>query len=512
MRSILLLAVAVATALGTVGCQASGVDKAGAQTTVLRLATVDPINDNGQSFAPQAFIDNLKAVSGGKLKVQVSTDYGQGNVKAESSLVKAIAAGDVDGGWPSTRSFAAAGIPGLSAVEAPMTITSYAAERALVSGPVAKKLLATLDGSGVVGLGLTVGALRRPFAAKAALLGVEDWQGVRFRYFDSPVQSEAITALGATPVNASLDWVDLVLAGKLRGAEFDVAQYSESGLRLEAGNVTSNVVLWPKMFVLSLSRKRFDSLTKQQQGWVREAAGKAVRASVDATYDENGLAKQLCAGGVHFRPATPAQLAGLRTALQPVVARLAADPTDGPLLRQILAIAAQHPQQEISVGAGSCRNGVTDPVGAIPSTVSSLPDGIYRASISADEVAAAGHSNASGLSGTWTLTVRHGTYEVRCRPLTVSSKDCGEAVYDGPLDVGDLRGDRHTAYFVYLPQRLAKLTGCKLPTSTFEHGHCASAAPYRATWVTDGANLTFSDFRGVGDTDELSIKPWRKIG
>ena len=49
-------------------------------------------------------------------------------------------------------------------------------------------------------------------------------------------------------------WLDEVLAGNMRGAEFDIAQYFNNGLRTEAPNVTSNVVLWPKVYVLSLSQ------------------------------------------------------------------------------------------------------------------------------------------------------------------------------------------------------------------------------------------------------------------
>ena len=66
-----------------------------------------------------------------------SPPYGDGAAAAESEIVQAIAAGEVDGGWPTVRAFANAGIPGLQAVEAPMTITSYDAEKELVSGPVA---------------------------------------------------------------------------------------------------------------------------------------------------------------------------------------------------------------------------------------------------------------------------------------------------------------------------------------------------------------------------------------
>ena len=255
-RAGIRVVIAIAIMALAAACQATrNVDKTGGDTTVLRLATFEgQVNANGQNYGPQAFVDNLRKLSGGRLKVELTTDYGGDAPDAESRLVRAIASGEVDGGWPSTRAFANAGISGLGVVEAPMTITSYAAEKALVSGPVAGKLLSRLDGTGVVGLGLTVGPLRRPFAAKAPLLGPGDWQGVRFRVFNSPVQADAVRALGATPVNLSLSFIDELKAGTLRGAEFDIPQYEHNGFAAEAGHVTANVVLWPKVFVLASAR------------------------------------------------------------------------------------------------------------------------------------------------------------------------------------------------------------------------------------------------------------------
>ena len=190
MRTTGPWAAAVATAVLVAACSAGG-DKAGAETVVLKLATIDRVSNNGQSggpgwnwsqsYGPQAFVDSLEEASGGGIKLEVTTDYGQGAPDAESDLVEAIASGDVDGGWPSTRAFANAGITGLEAVEAPMMLTSYAAEKALVSGPVADQLLEQLDGTGIVGLDLAVGPLRRPFAAEAPLLGPENWAGATFR-------------------------------------------------------------------------------------------------------------------------------------------------------------------------------------------------------------------------------------------------------------------------------------------------------------------------------------------
>ena len=393
-----------------------------------------------------------------------------------------------------------------------MTIMSYDAEKALVSGGIAATLLHELDGSGVVGLGLAVGPLRRPFASEAALLGPEDWHGARFRAFNSPVQADTIRGLGGTPVNLGFGWIDEVAAGNLRGAEFDIAQYAANGGGTTAGNVTGNVVLWPKVFVLSMSRKRFDALTDQQQGWVRKAAEEAVRASVEATYDETTPARQLCDEGVQFSDASPDQIAALRTSIAPVIAALAADPTSGPLLQQIQALAAQNPGPDEPDVPSSCVHAASAPgePGAVPEQVSELPDGLYRVEITAEEVAAAGKSNNDGGSGTWSLKVHDGTYEVTCRPVSnPPGHDCGNAVTDKPVDAGHLRGTGSTVYFVYSEELLSSLNGCEpLPSSS--PNQCGPNQNYWLTWALNGDTLRFSDSHPF-DVLSFTIKPWRKI-
>jgi TRAP-type C4-dicarboxylate transport system substrate-binding protein len=502
-----------AAAVGTVAlvaaCSATpGADKSGSETVVLKLATIDLVNNNGQSYGPEAFVENLEEVSGGRIKVEVTTKYGQSAPEAESDLVGAIVSGEVDGGWPSTRAFANAGITGLEAVEAPLTVTSYAAEKALVSGPVADMLLAELDGTGVVGLELAVGPLRRPFAAEAPLLGPEDWAGATFRVYNSPVQTDAVRLLGATPVNLGLGWIDEVRAGRLRGVEFDIAQYAAMGQTTEAGNVTANVVLWPKVFVLSINQKRFDALSDEQQNWVREAADKAMQVSVDSTYDETTLAQELCEKGTRFIAANPDQIAALRSSLQPVLDGLAGDPANGALLTEIQAIAADHPEPDVPTVPEACRQGTVDDqsVGAVPDDTADLPDGEYRVEITTDDVAAARLDNRDGHSGTWTFTVRDGTYEMRCRPLDDPGIDCGQEVDDGPFDAGYLRGTGQTVTLVHDPELISKLSGCKLPVSETLPDHCGPGGGVTLTWGIEGDSLTFS-----GDV-WWGLESWTKIG
>jgi TRAP-type C4-dicarboxylate transport system substrate-binding protein len=438
--------------LATAACSTGApADRAGGETVTLKLGTIDHVNPDGQSFGVQAFVDNIPKVSDGRLKVEVVEEYGDGAPTADADLVKAIADGKLDGGWVGTRGFGAAGVHGLEAFEAPMVITTYAAQKALVSSDVATQALASLDTSGVIGVGLTVGALRRPFAAKSALAGPEDWEGVKFRSFNSDLQSDTVEALGGVPVSMGFGWIDEVKAGRLRGAEFSLAQYHQSGYGKEAGNVTANVVLWPKMFVLSMSRQKFDALSEQQRGWIQEAADLGVKASLEATYDESSIARELCTRGVRFKDATPAQLLGLRTRLTPILDRLAADPQSGPLLTKIKAVTAQTPPSETLVVDNDCRQGVSiddRAAGAVPKTAAAIPDGVYRVQITSDEVLAAGLDNHDGNSGVWTFSVRDGRYEMRCQPVAAPGDDCGGSTQSEPLDKGGLRGKSDVAYVV----------------------------------------------------------------
>jgi TRAP-type C4-dicarboxylate transport system substrate-binding protein len=497
-------------------CSNGASDKAGGETLVLQLATIDSVNNNGQSFGPQAFVDALSEVSDGRLRVEVIEAYGEGRADAESQLIEAIATGDIDGGWPSTRAFASAGISGLEVVEAPMTITSYEAEKALVSSPVAEQLLSRLEDSGVFGLGMAVGPLRRPFAAEAPLLGLEDWAGTPFRVYNSPVQELALSAVDALPVNVGYTWLEDVNAGRLRGAEFDIAQANLIGLAAEAGNVTSNVVLWPKVFVLSISQQRFDALTDEQRDWVQDAARRATQASVDATYDETTPARELCDAGARFVEASETQIGELRAAFQPVIDDLGADSEDAALLEAIQRIASEHPGVEQPDVSTECTQGVATRVdpGEATDEISDIPEGTYRVELDLEDVANAGFTNEGGLTGTWTLVVERGTWALYCQPLD-SPQDCGHTgseVHDTPFEAGHLRGTNDTAHFVGDAELLASLNGCDSDDPCAADFSYMAEFTYVLSWVVEGDQLVFAD-AGSGDMpfEHLVTEPWTRI-
>ncbi len=83
---------------------------------------------------------------------------------------------------------------------------------------------------------------------------------------------------------------------------------------------------------------------------------------------------------------------------------------------------------------------------------------------------------------------------------------------DKAVDVGDVRGNGHVAFFVYDATRLASIQGCSLPVSQSIPGRCFAGVPVRMSWALKGDTLTFGDYQAEGSNDQYLINPWRKIG
>lgn len=478
-------------------------DRAGGDTVVLHLATSDGEGIHPDQYqGPIEFVRALEDVSEGRLKVDLTWDYASGAADAETQLVEAIDGGEIDGGWPATRAFARAGIEGLEAVEAPMLLTSEAAVEELVSGDMTDDVLAQLDGTGMVPLGLMAAPLRRPVSSEEPLVGPWDWEGATFRVYNSPVQAAAVRALGGRPVNMTHAWVEALRVGDLDGAEVDVVT---DELPREVHHITSNVVLWPKVFVTTFNEELFDSLSRQQQDWIREAAARATDASVEAPYDASADLQAYCDRGTRVHAATGAQLAGLRVAVAPVLRDLRNDPETADLMRAVDRLAAKHPDADSLPPTGGC-GGAAQQTGGLPTTDAPMPDGVYRAQIHEEATAEVG--NGEGWSGVWTLRMEDGTFALSCRPLDAPGTDCGHATTDEALEAGQLKGDATTVWFIGDPQLMSELTGCELPATVDDPDACVVLPPYGASWRQQGDELFFTDT----DVHHLTLAAWERVG
>jgi TRAP-type C4-dicarboxylate transport system substrate-binding protein len=113
------------------------------------------------------------------------------------------------------------------------------------------------------------------------------------------------------------------------------------------------VALWPQFDVLVANPAQLASLTAQQRGWLRQAAGAAARDSVSLAVSQDGSVRQACAMGARFVNATPTDLAALRSSLSAVYQALRQDPETSAFIRQIQHLKkATRPGPALQIPAG----------------------------------------------------------------------------------------------------------------------------------------------------------------
>ncbi|MFZ0625809.1 MAG: TRAP transporter substrate-binding protein DctP [Acidimicrobiia bacterium] len=133
-----------------------------------------------------------------------------------------------------------------------------------------------------------------------------------------------------------------------------------------------------------------------------------------------------------------------------------------------------------------------------------LPNGIYRAEVHLSDVTAAGYNNDNGVTGTWTIIMKDGTYQLTCEILEDQSQDCGHSGgIDDILEAGYARPSGNTVAFVYDSDLHSQLTGCALP--------CSPLPTLEVTWSLRGKDLILADLAD-GDRQmmgsEKVLAPW----
>jgi TRAP-type C4-dicarboxylate transport system substrate-binding protein len=388
------------------GCMGPGLDKAGGTRTrppvVLTMASF-----LGDSSELDGFAGEVRRLSAGTMQIDIRSRWRFGQVKFETGLIGDVRAEKADLGVVGSRAWDSVGVTSFQALNAPLLITSYALEDRVLHSPMIGQMLQGLRPLGLAGIGVLPGALRKPAGIARPLLKPADYAGLRIGVPQSQVEEATIRALGATPVPiraggaiTGLDGLELQISSSLGN------QGNQYGKAVKY--LTANVNLWPRPIVLFANSKAWAALTPAQRRILRQAVtdDQAAETNVVRGSERTDTATLCRRGLLHFLTASPADLAALRRAVQPVYDQLQRDPQTRGYIRQIEAMRKGIPPEPAPRCGPTARLGVT--AGPL--------DGVWQVTDTAAELRAASGTAQGDVVpenyGAWTLVLDRGHFAV----------------------------------------------------------------------------------------------------
>jgi TRAP-type C4-dicarboxylate transport system substrate-binding protein len=465
VRAALAAVASAALAATNAACAAGGGDKAGGKANehplVLTLATYDERD-------PVEFARAVERLSRGSIRIDVTLrTYGERNY--ERHAADDVRHGNVDLGLVGARVWDTLGVPSFSALLAPFLVDSLAHEQRVLESPLATRMLEGVERADVVGVALLPGELRFPWGISGPLVGLQDYHGARVGIHPGRVARATFRALGATPENAA--------PGDptgLDGAEFERWVIAFAGRHRRAGVLATNVVLWPRPQTIVINRETFNALTTAQREILRRAGREALGpAFTRIAREQERMLELICQrGSPALATASPAELAALRKAVQPVYDDLERDAQTKELIAGISKLGGRI---EASARPSRC----TGARATHPRSQDSRLEGRWQVTWTRQDLVDAGLS-VKGLPKNWRATV---VYEFANGRFTGNS---GER--------GTYEIDANVVHLVFETGRFVQL-----------------GEVYSLGWSVYRDSLTFSRVPGSEPLQAIVIKPWTRV-
>jgi TRAP-type transport system periplasmic protein len=464
MRYMIKLGAAIAAlsaALAVGGCGGGVRLRAGSEpvhrTTVLRLA-----NANGNIGELQSFIDQVKKLSNGRLRIEAVNGWRKGQIEYEKGLIQDVKAGKAELGWVGSRALASVGVKSFEPLHAPFFIDSYELERKVLESNIDERMLRDLERIGVSGVAVLPGPLQY-LQLDRKIDGPDDILGLKIGYYASPLYRAALTALGAKPTA-------IPTGGSIKGLDGVAAAVSSvygNGYYNTAKYTVANAPLGPRPFVMFANQEKWTSLPRADRDLITQAARQAGTSIYAAQpKSEETAMRALCKTGDRLVNIGDAAQARMQEAVLPLFAKLRNDPATSDAMAEIEALRTGSPHQ------------VRCP--PIASTEHSALTGVFEATV---------HKTDKGASSSDFQD--NGVDAIKMR-LELSG---GRAVItdyfpDGPLPAYD------EAYSIFKD------------VIKFE----AADNPFTARWELDGNRLRFTDISGPPGDKFVWGRTWIKTG
>ena len=344
----------------------------GSQPPSVTITLATPFESNVEA---QPFVDAVSRLSGGSMQIAVKEKVHAGEDAIEQSLLDDVAAGTYDMTWTAQRPWPARGNKAFDALVAPFLIDSYDLERAVLEDPIAEQMIGSVNGSGLVGVGVLPGPLR-VIAAHKPIRQPSDLANSIVGIDDTWVGDATVKALGGTttyPTNDNL--------ATLTGAVAQLGAIAGNLWFKELPNVAAGIPFWPRPVIVVMNQARFDALSDDQRRVLHDSVAASIARRTDqlAAEDARDVESLCTAASIPFASAD--ERSAFRAAVAPVYEQLNRDPTTASFIQRIDALKAAAPAVTLPACDETLASGS-------PGDVLGIPDGTYRISVTRDEVTA----------------------------------------------------------------------------------------------------------------------------
>jgi len=489
-RRIESLGVVVALLLLATACTAGDATEAGFPQPG-RTLTIG-VGDSPGRYSyevTEEFARRVTEKAGGSLSLQVR-NIDTRRPRWNQEFIAQVQSGALDLLVVQGQAWDTVGVDTFTALYVPFLVSDEEHLDAVTTSDLVDDMLAGLEGTGVTGLGIVPGGMRRLFNDTQAPLRPADIAGDGVRVAYSETIWKLFEGVGARPDDPNGEDVTAAFRDG-RVSHLDSTFPLSDGF-LTSPKAAADVPIYPLAFTIVGGDKVLAELATAQLDLLRSTAREVAQWAADTRTSEAEDARALCARNPRAQVvrAGDSAAAEWRAATSGLAAELRSDPVVDDLAERIERIGADlatpaQPVQPCS-GAGS---GQAAPTSAnVPDT---FPEGTYRKEVTAQALIdrgvnpAVAHEHAD----VWTLTFRGG-------------------VLGDPDDPGC-----PGSTYAIVDERVVLTLGPEGP----ECGTAAGQVLFSAGWRLDGTQLTFTDVRSGHGNDVLTAslfggEPWTRIG
>ncbi|WP_428929095.1 TRAP transporter substrate-binding protein [Marinibacterium sp. SX1] len=217
----------------------------------------------------EIFADKVAEKTGGNVAVEV---YGDRQLGDDKQLLEGLQIGLIDGALVSAPTLPLVlGAGGFDALQLPFVVQSYDQLAGVLTSDLGDELLASLDDSGIKGLGYVEAGQRHFLSAEVPVSETAQFAGLKTRIVPIPLHKAIWEAIGVNPIGMAYGEVYSALeTGTIDAVEINLSSIQSESLYDAATQVTlTGQYFWPG--VIMLSGMTWDKLSDDDKAALIEA-------------------------------------------------------------------------------------------------------------------------------------------------------------------------------------------------------------------------------------------------